>query len=83
MAKGIKTGGREKGTPNLLTQKMRATLKLIIANELSLLPESLKKMDTEKRIDLVLKLIPYVLPKIETIDMRYGEPLNSVGWDTF
>lgn len=34
MAKGEKTGGREQGTPDLLTKEMRAILKRIIAKEL-------------------------------------------------
>jgi hypothetical protein len=76
MAKGKKTGGREQGTPNLLTKEMRAILKSIIAKELELLPETLEKLEPEKRAEIVLKLLPYVLPKIEPIEMQKGEPLD-------
>ena len=74
MAKGIKTGGREQGTPNLLTKEMRAILKGIIAKEIKMIPETLEKLEPEKRLELVLKLLPYVLPKVETVPMGQGEP---------
>ena len=34
MAKGIKTGGREIGTPNKTTSELRKTLKHIVDDEL-------------------------------------------------
>lgn len=76
MAKGIKTGGREQGTSNLLTKEMRGILKGIIAKELELIPSTLEKLDPEKRVDLVLKLLPYVLPKVESVSMMTGEPFQ-------
>ena len=59
---------------------MRAILKSIIANELETLPETLEKMEPEKRLEVILKLIPYVLPKIEPVPMQTGEPMLS-DWD--
>jgi len=76
MAKGKKTGGREPGTPNLLTKEMRAILKNIIAKELELLPETLEKLEPEKRAEIVLKLLPYIFPKVEPVIMEKGERLD-------
>ena len=76
MAKGIKTGGRAAGTPNLLTRQMRSILKGIIAKELKMIPETLEKLDPEKRAEMVIKLLPYVLPKIEPVCMEKSEPLE-------
>lgn len=76
MAKGNKTGGREQGTPNLLTKELRIVLKVIISKELELIPERLKKLNPEKRLEIILKLLPYVLPKVETIHMKDDEPLD-------
>jgi len=76
MAKGIKTGGRDKGTPNILTKEMRAILKSIIAKELETLPGTIEKMEPEKRLDILLKLLPYVLPKVEACNMGAGEPFS-------
>jgi len=77
MAKGIKTGGRGQGTPNILTKEMRMILKGIVARELDLIPTTLEKLDPEKRADLVLKLLPYVLPKVEAVNMHENEPIGS------
>ena len=73
---GIKTGGRKAGTCNILTKEMRAILKSIISKELEILPETIKKMNPEKRLDILLKLLPYVLPKVEAISPGAGEPLS-------
>lgn len=80
MAKGIKTGGRDKGTPNRLTKELRLILKQIVFNELSELPERLEKMETDKRTEILIKLIPYVLPKVESVSMDKGEGLFPE-WD--
>ncbi|MEI8201613.1 MAG: hypothetical protein WCH34_01285 [Bacteroidota bacterium] len=77
MAKGIKTGGRDQGTPNLLTRELRAILKSIVSKELKLIPATLEKLEPEKRTELVLKLLPYVLPKVEPVPMDQGEPWGS------
>ncbi|HOY32614.1 MAG TPA: hypothetical protein PKW80_12120 [Bacteroidales bacterium] len=84
MAKGKKTGGREQGTPNLLTKELRSILKSIISKELELLPETLEKLEPEKRTEIVLKLLPFVLPKVEPVIMEKGEPLDlSATWNEF
>lgn len=83
MAKGIKTGGRELGTPNVLTKEMRAILKNIISKELETIPETLEKMEPDKRLEIVLKLLPYVLPKVEAVIMEKGEPLITNDWGAF
>lgn len=83
---GLKKGttnnpaGRKKGTPNVLTKEMRLILKNIIAEELATIPETLKKMEPDKRLEVILKLIPYVLPKIEPVTMYAGEPIESKNW---
>jgi hypothetical protein len=77
MVKGIKTGNKDQDSPTPLIKGMRAILKGIIAKELELLPEALDKMEPEKRIDILLKLLPYVLPKVEVVSMYENEPLGS------
>ncbi len=69
-----KHGGRKAGTPNVITSEMRSILKQLIANELERLPATLESMEPEKRIDVILKLIPYVLPKVEPVPMGHSEP---------
>ena len=76
MAKGIKTGGRQAGTPNKLTNELRAELKNALHHELSLLPFTLRQLAPKERLEILAKLIPYVLPKIESVYLNEGEPLD-------
>lgn len=75
--KGFKTGGREKGTTNLMTSELRATLKHIISKELEAIPGTLESMEPSKRLEIALRLLPYVLPKVESVKMETGEPWTS------
>lgn len=70
MAKGIKTGGRESGTPNKLTTDMRTALQDILENEIKILPQLLEKMKPEKRAEILSRLLQYVTPKIQNIEIQ-------------
>jgi hypothetical protein len=72
---GKKTGGRAKGTPNKITIELRATLKSVIAGELETLPQTLGELPPKERIDLVIKLLPFCMPKVNTINGTY-----DTGW---
>lgn len=52
---------------------IRETLKGTIQKELEQLPETLKGLDPAQRLNVICKLIPYVLPKVESIDLSYEE----------
>lgn len=63
--KNQKTGGRVKGTPNKITKEMRIALTRILDNELDKIPELLSKIkDPEKKLILLTKFLPFVMPKI-------------------
>jgi hypothetical protein len=76
MAIGIKTGGREKGTPNKLTKELRENLKNIIDNELNNLSDNFAQLDAKERLEILIKFLPYVLPKVEAINHLNDEPLD-------
>lgn len=73
---GKKFGGREKGTPNKLTKDLRNILKNIIYKELELLNEKIDDLEYKDRVELVIKLLPYTLPKIQNISHTTNEPLD-------
>ena len=77
MAKGIKTGGRQKGTPNRTTKETREALKQIIDSELDNLPKLMEAMKPYQRADVITKLIQYVLPKPDN-DLSIESKLNEV-----
>lgn len=76
MAQGYKTGGRQKGTPNKLTKEMRDVLKGVVAEELEGLPQRFNELDTKDRLELFIKLLPFVLPKTQSISHTKGEGLD-------
>jgi len=77
--RGTKTGGRQAGTPNKLTNEVRQTLKNIFSRELEALPAHLDSLPPQSRIDFLIKIAPYVLPKVEAVTQTSGEPLQ-IDW---
>jgi hypothetical protein len=75
---GKKTGGRAAGTPNKVTSELRKTLKGIVAAELDALPQTLVDLPARERLDLVIKLLPFCLPKVNTISGTYDRDWTSV-----
>ena len=73
---GKKYGGREKGTPNRLTKELRSVLKDIVYQELEKIEEHLNELEPKERLELVLKLMPYTLPKVNNISHTTNEPLD-------
>lgn len=72
MAKGIKTGGRQKGTPNKVTRTLREILEHSISQELESLPKLLNQLEPNERINAIIKLIPYVMPKADKEEDKGG-----------
>lgn len=75
MAIKQKTGGRAAGTPNKITIELRKTLKAFIAGQIDSLPATITELTAKEKLDLLIKLMPFVLPKIEPINGTY-----DTGW---
>lgn len=67
MATGIKTGGRTAGTVNKTTAETKAILQKIVSNELDNLQQLLEDLNPKERLDAIIKLLPYILPKQQEI----------------
>lgn len=78
--KRLKTGGRVKGTPNILTHELREILKQFVSNEIENLSKEdvLSKLTINERLIFLTKVLPYVLPKIEPLMNQYDLPTE---WD--
>ncbi len=75
---GQKYGGREAGTPNKLTKELRTALKNILHQEIELLPDHFNKLEPKDRLELLVKLLPFALPKVEPANYTISEPDS---WD--
>ncbi len=75
---GVKTGGRTAGTPNKVTSELRKTLKAIIAAELESLPVTLGELPPRERLDLLIKLLPFCMPKVNQISGSYDSDWASL-----
>ena len=73
---GNKYGGRQKGTPNRVTKELRSVLKDILYQELEQIQEHLQTLNPKERVELLIKLMPYVLPKTTSVSHTINEPLD-------
>ena len=73
---GKKFGGRTKGTPNRLTKELRTLLKDILYDELDKTQEYLEQIEPKERLEIIIKLMPYVFPKVQNTSHTTNEPLD-------
>jgi len=77
-----KTGGRKPGTPNRTTAQLRDLLTATLEDELERLPELLEALEPAKRIESLIRLMPYIMPRIqgEADGMKNYEPDSPPSW---
>jgi len=60
--------GRPKGIPNKISGQLRETLKTAVTGELESLTSLLSECDPSARLELVIKLLPYLMPKAHSTE---------------
>lgn len=75
---GQKFGGRAKGTPNKLTAEIRDLISEFVRGEIDHLERGSLTLSPKERIDMIAKLLPYVLPKISEDSSTIPEPRQLV-----
>lgn len=67
MEKGFKgtrnTNGRPKGAKNRTTAQTKELLQKIVGKELDKIEVLLDDLDSKERVDAIIKLLPYLLPR--------------------
>lgn len=63
-----------------LVKDIRATLKTWVQKELERLPETLEELEPDKRVNVLCKLIPFVLPRVESVHSERDEGEESEVW---
>ena len=69
MEKRQKTGGRAKGTPNRSTAETKQLLQNILTKQIRNLGTTLDKLEPAERVNALSKLLPYILPKKQDIEI--------------
>ena len=62
-----KTGGRQKGTPNKVTASVKGWLSCLIDKNRKQIERDLKAVEPMERLQMLEKLMQYVVPKQQTI----------------
>lgn len=75
--KGLpKTGGRQKGTPNKTTGKMKEILSDLAMKNLSVLHSDFEQLQPYERIKLTIEIAKIVLPKDISVEEKH--PVSAV-----
>ena len=70
---GKKFGGRTKGVLNKSTAETRTLLNNIVGNQLDDVENLLSKLEPKEKLDAIIKLLPYVLPRQSEIAIESKE----------
>ena len=66
----------KRGTPNRLTKELRTILKDLIHEELSQLPFHLDSLEAKDRLEILIRIMPYALPKVNNVSSKEDEPFD-------
>lgn len=71
MAKGTKTGGRTKGTPNVVNQPLKEKFsKLLDGYSVELMIKDLKTLEPAERLRIVTGLAEFIVPKLQRSEVK-------------
>lgn len=76
--KRLKTGGRGKGTPNKITTEIREFYKELIENNLEQIKADLKELTPKERIEVLIKLSEYVIPKLNKVESNVDSIITGI-----
>lgn len=73
-----KTGGRTLGTPNKSSAKIKEYITSLIGEHLELVSRDILVLEPKERIDVLIKLLPYAIPKLQSVEYEdKGETKGS------
>lgn len=73
MPKGVKYGGRQRGTGNKLSAELKEVLNEFCVNEFQYLNANIQRLTLSERLVFFTKVLPFVLPK----NVAHEENMNE------
>ncbi len=70
MAKGIKTGGRKKNTPNKMTSELRERINDFLSNNWNSLQSDFDSLEPKDKLMFYERLLQYGLPKLQSTELK-------------
>ena len=71
-----KTGGRIKGVPNRTSAQTKELIQIVVSKQLDKVEALLNTLEPKERIDAIIKLLPFVIPKQSAIEIDNKEDDN-------
>jgi hypothetical protein len=68
MAKGTKTGGRQKGTPNATTKEIKELITAFIQKEFETIDKTYSQAPASERLKFLASIIQFSVPKLKEIE---------------
>jgi hypothetical protein len=66
----LKTGGREKGTPNKITTDLREFVQKLLDDNRRQIKKDLKALEPHQRVAIYERLLSYALPKMSSVEAK-------------
>jgi len=70
MAKGIKTGGRQKGSENKVTKELRERIKDFLENTFDDIVVSFNQLEPKDKVKFYFEVMQYGLPKLQSTEQK-------------
>lgn len=64
----------KKAKQPILTSSLRTDLKTIMQAEIQKIPELMEQLEPKERINAILKMMPYMFPRVVSVSLTEGEP---------
>ena len=80
MARGIKTGGRLKGSSNQVTTKTKEAIHRLIEDSLEGLKEDLAQLTPKDRLNVLTGLLKYVIPTLKAQEVSVSSKDEMPTW---
>lgn len=61
-------------------KQLRSELKKCVLIQLHKLPDTLEELEPKDRLDILIKILPFVMPKNENVSAFFDEPTE---WESF